>query len=963
MSVRLPLLTRPRFVLSLLVGLLTLAACEGARNSLAGPDGGRLYPDAGPHRVVAAGQQAHFYIGAFVDDWPLFMGDRVPGSLATASQVVFVFTNSGDKNLGMAYVQTRETGGAASIDSVLKLSGAWTCGTSVVQGHPVRRCTKGPAVAYYLRLPDGAPTGEGYGTRGSMAVFRDGGRATLTAIDNSTTYASWGDLVSTVRSIVDVEGANQSAPMIEVNSFEYDRTINVRDHTDHAATADLVYAASATRSWNINWYVGFAAQNFAVNLTQAQHDVKMSAFYGYDEVVGGAGYGHPKYDSDIQLLLWRTYFRSVISVPAPPPAAPSGLTATAISSTRTDLAWTNNATGAINVDVELAPDVAGAPGTFGTVATVAATATTYSVTGLQANTRYWYRVRARNGTDVSDYSTSASATTLVPPAAPTALAATPFSSTRIDLAWTDNATGETGVAVERAPDNAGVPGIFTVITTTAANAVSYSSSGLAANTRYWYRVRAMVGTDPSAYSNVAGGQTLVAPAVPTGLVATAVGAQRIDLAWTDSDSETTYTLGRAPDNNGAPGTYATIASPAANVTSYSDQSTSLVSGARYWYRLRINTATDASPYTAGVSATTLATAPTAPTTLVASTVSGTRVDLSWADRSSNETGFIVERAVDAGGVAGPYTVLLTTAANVVTYSNTDLVSSTRYWYRVRATNAVGPSAYTNEASATTLAANAQLTDFYIHAHADDWQLFMGEKANASLKSASKVVFVYTSAGDANQGTAYWQLRETAAQNSIDALYAGTGWTCGVQTVNSHALRRCVRGIAVSYYFRMPDGAVSGEGFGGRGSIAQLRDGIRSSLTAIDGSTTYTSWADFSATIGAVIDLESGNATSPAVQVHAPEYDRAINPSDHSDHYATADAVRAASLTHTWTLDWYIDYRIKNLATNLTQAAHDIKQSAFYAYDFTIGRAGYGYSQFESDYQAWLWRSYSRRVVP
>lgn len=946
----------------LLAGLLVAAAsCEADRSSITAPRESGTQPMTGPSRAVVAGQFATLYITAFVDDWPLFMGNRVPGSLANSSEVVFLFTNSGDKNLGMPYVTTREAGGMASIDTVLQVGGSWACGNPVINGHPIRRCTKGTAVAYFMRLPDGAPTGEGYGTRGSMAQLRDGQQATITTIDSTTTYTSWGDLVSTVRAIVDMEDAGQSAPYVEVNTFEYDRTLNAHDHTDHLATADLVNNATGSRSWNVNWFIGFPAQNLAVNLTQAEHDIKQEAFYGYDEIVGGAGYGHPKYDSDVQLLFWRTYFRSTVSVPAPPPAAPSALQASAYSSTRTDLTWTNNTTIATNIDIERALDVSGAAGTYSVVGTVGASATSYSVTGEQPATRYWYRVRARNASDASAYSNAVAATTLAAPAAPTALRATVVNSYRIDLAWTDNAVGETGYSVERAPDNAGVAGPYQQVAAIAAGSTAYSDASLTGNTTYWYRVRAMTATDASGYSNAVSARTPVAPATPTGFTATTVSASRIDLAWTDVGGETSYTIDRAPDSAGAPGTFATIATVGANVVSYRDQ-TGLTSGTRYWYRIRANTTTDASAYSAPVSATTLATPPNAPTGLAATAMSSTRIDLGWTDNSTNETAFVVERAPDQQGAPGTFSTLVTLAANTTTYSNTGLLATTRYWYRVRATNSAGASAYTANASATTQAQPASRTDFFVHAHADDWQLFMGEIANSSLQVATKVVFVYTSAGDANLGSDYWHVRETGAMNSVDALLGGTGtWTCGSQIVNAHSLRRCSRGKAVSYFMRLPDGATSGEGFGGRGSMSNLRDGYQSSLVALDGSTTYTSWTDLVNTTRALVDLESSNGSAPSVEVHAPEYDRTLNAGDHPDHLATGDLIRADAATRVWNLNWYVGYRIQNMPVNLSQAAHDIKRDAFYAYDYTVGRAGYGYSQFESEYQAWLWRDYSRRV--
>jgi hypothetical protein len=163
--------------------------------------------------------------------------------------------------------------------------------------------------------------------------------------------------------------------------------------------------------------------------------------------------------------------------------------------------------------------------------------------------------------------------------------------------------------------------------------------------------------------------------------------------------------------------------------------------------------------------------------------------------------------------------------------------------------------------------------------------------------------------------------------------------------------------------RLPDGATSGEGFAGHGSMSQLRDGVRSTLAALDGSTTYTSWADLYNTVRGIIDQESGNMSAPFVEIHAPETNRTTNPRDHADHLATGDAVQLAAATRSWNISWYVDYQIQFMTVNLTQAGHDLKQRAFYAYDNYMGAAGLGRSQWESDYQAWLWRTYYRVTTP
>jgi len=92
------------------------------------------------------------------------------------------------------------------------------------------------------------------------------------------------------------------------------------------------------------------------------------------------------------------------------------------------------------------------------------------------------------------------------------------------------------------------------------------------------------------------------------------------------------------------------------------------------------------------------TVPAAPSSLTASGVSTTQINVSWVDNSNNETGFKLERKTGSGGT---YAQIATTAAGTTSYSNTGLTAGTTYYYRVRATNAVGDSVYSNEANATT----------------------------------------------------------------------------------------------------------------------------------------------------------------------------------------------------------------------------------------------------------------------
>ncbi|VGO15086.1 hypothetical protein PDESU_03666 [Pontiella desulfatans] len=91
-------------------------------------------------------------------------------------------------------------------------------------------------------------------------------------------------------------------------------------------------------------------------------------------------------------------------------------------------------------------------------------------------------------------------------------------------------------------------------------------------------------------------------------------------------------------------------------------------------------------------------APDAPTNLTATAASTSAINLSWADASSNEDGFYIERGADTNSFA----VIATNAANTTVYADSGLTDSTEYWYRVSAFNTIGTSSNNPVASATTL---------------------------------------------------------------------------------------------------------------------------------------------------------------------------------------------------------------------------------------------------------------------
>jgi PKD repeat protein len=96
---------------------------------------------------------------------------------------------------------------------------------------------------------------------------------------------------------------------------------------------------------------------------------------------------------------------------------------------------------------------------------------------------------------------------------PTQLAATALSSSAIRLTWTDTSTREVGYEIERSLSGSGG---WSLIAVTAVNATSYQNNGLAASTRYYYRMRSVGPKGAhSLYSDVVSATTLAGGAVTT----------------------------------------------------------------------------------------------------------------------------------------------------------------------------------------------------------------------------------------------------------------------------------------------------------------------------------------------------------------------------------------------------------------------------------------------------------------
>jgi hypothetical protein len=262
-----------------------------------------------------------FYFAAHEDDWQLFMNPSAFQDVINgAAKTVFVHLTAGDAGLGIGsrgrkhpFYLARENGAETAIRFMADADatpGERVAAPMSFNGHMIYRVSYLNTVSYFLRLPDGHWSGDGYSETGfqSLKHLATAKNDILRSIDGSTAYHGWDDLVATLRAIVSYERGR--AAIAQVNVAETDARINPKDHSDHLMTAKAALEAVKDLSCVRRvFYVDYASSRLPPNLDAQKRDMESSVFAvtlaGVQALDHGTSWQH--YD---QSFVGRNYFRT-----------------------------------------------------------------------------------------------------------------------------------------------------------------------------------------------------------------------------------------------------------------------------------------------------------------------------------------------------------------------------------------------------------------------------------------------------------------------------------------------------------------------------------------------------------------------------------------------------------------------------------------------------------------------------
>lgn len=367
-----------------------------------------------------------------------------------------------------------------------------------------------------------------------------------------------------------------------------------------------------------------------------------------------------------------------------PVNAPTTLTATVVNDTQMNLSWTAPGSVGVNhTDYRIEYSADGGVSWVEFAHSPSPSVLTASITGLQGNTSYKFRVAVVNALGVNTYKVSNAYVTKI--SAPTSVIANSFESSAVTVSWVA-ATQGTATAITYRVE-ASISGVMGACTSTG---TSCRIPSLTNGRTYTISVTPYA-PGPSDGVAFSPSRSATPSAGITSLVTGTATATSVPLTWVQPVNLSSVTLA---DITGYTVQYST-----GDYSTWSDASTTVAAGTgytvtglsantNYKFRVRLNNPAGTAPWvTTSVAVLTSPTVPSAPTVVSGtSDVNGSSV-ITWTSGSSGGsviTGYKVEYSSDGTNWT---TATASTASSG--YTITGLTNGTSYYVRVSGINAIG----------------------------------------------------------------------------------------------------------------------------------------------------------------------------------------------------------------------------------------------------------------------------------
>jgi len=496
---------------------------------------------------------------------------------------------------------------------------------------------------------------------------------------------------------------------------------------------------------------------------------------------------------------------TVFGTPSQLPSAPRGLTFTASGRTTGLLSWqapsTLGSPELLTYVVQYSTDgTSWVDANFGT-----ATRTSLGLTGLKADTNYWFRVRGENGATIGQdttymnlaWATASGKTALAEaPNVPTALKTSAVSGSGFSLSWTapvdTGGSAITNYSVELSRD--GVTWLSAKTVDSAAT--QFVVSGLLPGTSYQVRVAAVTAFGKSTYLTGSVTTSIVASNAPSGLVFSSVSGSGFSLGWTapvDTGGSvvTNYSVELSRDG------VTWLLAKTVDSTSTGYVVSGLLTGSSYQVRVAAVTAFGKSAYLNG-SATTSLVAPGAPTGFKSSAITGSGFTLDWTapvdSGGSPVLSYSIEYSTDAGATWSNASEVVSTSTQL---KLSGLPPVTNYLFRISAVTAFGKGNYLTGSVATLLAPASAPTSLNVTS-------VTSEKVSLSwlapLASGGSAVSGYLVEVSSDAGVS-WNIVPRAASDVLgitaNSLVAGKTYLFRVSAVTGFGVGQLTNNLSVT----------------------------------------------------------------------------------------------------------------------------------------------------------------------